>query len=448
MKTRLKIETQWLELERKSMAKMLRDYEAWERQTLKKAQEAMNLRDLREVFYELGDRWEFDQATGAWLSEGKPLDTVGLILKMPGFSPTKERYVLYAVMAYSKGFTQQFDHLGDKERIIVELDKKTGNMSAWSTTGHGSIELFPTDLSSFESLENALETCFLVAQPGDHALRIECPQSTGLLNSIIKRLWEIAGGVTAFDVQSIDVLTSSDIEDSLDFKFHRYANSVLELDKLWKQLSGGAVDKAKEKVLDKIPDHIEKRDRITLRRIEGLLHILWFRPPFEQIPAIAKMHKELAHEPTPTDVQKMLLPYIGELAYALTDITEKAKYLKWKSVIEKKDFSSSDIFRGLDLSQLAKEAFIVALDDILREHTLAYIGYPEKATMKDKAIRVILSSAILPLRLGTSFRENLFQWLSKIINRILPTKNEDDPDKIESKNIEDVQKREPNLDGE
>ncbi|MFX1561513.1 MAG: hypothetical protein ACFFBL_13060, partial [Promethearchaeota archaeon] len=376
MKVKLKIETQWLELERKSMAKMLRDYEQWERETLKKAQEAMDLRSLREVFYELGDRWEFDQATGAWLSEGKPLDAVGFILKMPGFEPSKERYVLYAVMAYSKGFTQQFDHLGDKERIIVELDKKSDHLSAWSTTGHGAMDLFPTDLSSFKSLENALQSCFLVAQPGDHALRIECPESSGFAEKLTKRLWDIAGGGTTFDVQPIDVVTSTDIEDCLDFKFHRYAKSVIELDRIWKDLHGGTVERMKETVLDKIPDHIEEIDRLTLRKIEGLLHVLWFSPPVEQLSAIAKMHDELAYEPTPTDVQKTLVPYIGELAYALTDIIEKSKYLKWKSVIEKKDFSSSDVFKGLDLTQLAKEAFAVALEDILREHSLAYIGYP------------------------------------------------------------------------
>ncbi|MHA2223063.1 MAG: hypothetical protein ACXAAO_13550, partial [Candidatus Thorarchaeota archaeon] len=166
MKVKLKIETQWLELERKSMSKMKMDYEAWEQETLKKAKDAQDLRGLREVFYQLGDRWEFDQATGAWLGSGEPLDTVGLILKMPGLELNRERYVLYAVMAYSKGLTQKFDHLGDKERIIVERDTETGRMSVWSTTGHGAMDILPSDLSSFKTLESALETCTLVAQPG------------------------------------------------------------------------------------------------------------------------------------------------------------------------------------------------------------------------------------------------------------------------------------------
>ena len=206
MKVKLKIETQWLELERKSMSKMKKDYEDWERETLKKAKDAKDLRSLREVFYQMGDRWEFDQATGAWLSDGEPLDAVGLILKMPGLEPNKERFVLYAVMAYSKGFTQQFDHLGDKERIIVERDTKSGKLAVWSTTGHGAMDLYPADLSAFDTLEKALESSHLVAQPGDHALRLETPHATGWLDAIAKRLWEIAGGNKQFSARIAHIL--------------------------------------------------------------------------------------------------------------------------------------------------------------------------------------------------------------------------------------------------
>ena len=428
MKVKLKIETQWLELERKSMSKMKRDYEEWERDTLKKAKDAQDLRSLREVFYQLGDRWEFDQATGAWLAEGEPLDMVGLVLKMPGLEPNKERFVLYTVMAYSKGFTQQFDHLGDKERIIVERDTKTGKLSVWSTTGHGAMDLFPTDLTTFKTLENALESSYLVAQPGDHALRFETSHSTGLIDFLTKRLWVIAGGNKEFSVKEIDVLTAHDIEDSLDFKFERYATSIIELDRVWRKLTGGTVGKAKEKVLDKIPDHIEERDKQTLRKIEGLLHLLWFRPPLTQMPAIESLHDELSSEPTPTEIQKTLVPYLGELAYTLTDITEKAKYLKWKSVLDKKEFRKSDAFKDLDLNTMAKEAFVVALEDILKEHSLAYIGYPEQATMKDKLLRVLLNSLILPIRLTYSFKN----WVTRLVKRILPWPSEKKEEEADS----------------
>ena len=428
MKVKLKVESKWLELEKKSMSKMKRNYEDWERETLQKAKDAGDLRELRRVFYELGDRWEFDQATGAWLAGSEPLDTIGLILRMPGLKPNKERYVIYAVMAYSKGLTQQFDHLGDKERIIVERDVKTSQIQCWSTTGHGSMDLFPTDLSSFETLENALDSSYLVAQPGDHALRIEVPRSTGFINAFIKRLWEIAGGTKSFHTKSIDVLTADDIENSLDFKFHRYATAVVELDKMWRHLTGSPVEWAKERVLDKIPDHIEERDKQSLRKIEGLLHILWFKPPFKQLQPIESLYEELQTEPTPTETQRTLVPLLGELAYSLTDVVEKAKYLKWKSVIDRKSFSKSDVFKGFDLSTVEREAFAASLEDILKEHTLAYIGYPERATMKNKVMRVLLGSIILPVRILQSFLETLRRPIRKLIK-----KKEDEPSEDEDK---------------
>ncbi|MGY5879058.1 MAG: hypothetical protein RTV31_02360 [Candidatus Thorarchaeota archaeon] len=417
MKVKLKVESKWLDLEKKSMSKMKQNYEDWERETLKKAKDAADLMDLRKVFYELGDRWEFDQATGAWLAGSEPLDTIGLILRMPGLKPNKERYVVYAVMAYSKGLTDQFDHLGDKERIIVERDVESGQIQCWSTTGHGSMDLFPTDLTIFGSLENALDSSYLIAQPGDHALRIEIPTSSGLLNAFIRRLWDIAGGTKSFHTKSIDVLTADDIEDSLDFKFHRYASAVVELDKMWRHLTGSTVEWAKERVLDKIPDHIEERDKQSLRKIEGLLHILWFRPPFEQLPPIEILYEELQSEPTPTDTQRTLVPILGELVYSLTDVVEKAKYLKWKSVIDRKSFSKSDVFKGLDLSTIEREAFAAALEDILKEHTLAYIGYPERATMKNKVMRVLLGSIILPVRILSSFLETVRRPFWKLLEK-------------------------------
>ncbi|TFG34877.1 hypothetical protein EU527_00815, partial [Candidatus Thorarchaeota archaeon] len=239
MKVRLKVESQWLDLERKSMSKMKRDYAEWERITLEKAKAAEDLRTLRRVFYELGDRWEFDQATGAWLSEGEPLDAIGLILHMPGLRPNKERYVVYAIMAYSKGLTKQFDHLGDKERIIIEHDIESGHIQCWSTTGHGAMDMFSTDLTSFGTIENALSSCVLNAQPGDHALRLEVPTSSGFLNMLSMRLWGIASGTQAFLTKEIDILTGDDIENLLDFKYHRYAKAVIELDKIWRHLTGG-----------------------------------------------------------------------------------------------------------------------------------------------------------------------------------------------------------------
>ncbi|MFX1415634.1 MAG: hypothetical protein ACFFC0_02430, partial [Promethearchaeota archaeon] len=399
--------------------KMLDEYRAWEMKTLKKAREAQDLRGLRDVFYELGDRWEWSHTAGAWLSTGEPLDTVGLVIRMPGLVPNKERYVVYAVMAYSKGFRDKFDHLGDKERIIIERDVDTGQILCWSTSGHGAMDVFPVDLSSLQSVENALDSCSLVAQPGDHALRLETPSERALMPWLARRLWEIAGGDMSFSVKRIDVLDWKDVEESLDFRFHRYASAVVELERVWTQLRGGTFRKAREVVLDQVPNHIESRVTETLRRIEGLLHILWFRPPAKQVKAVRTLYDEIGAEPTPTEAQREIQPYLGELLYSLTDILEKAKFLKWRSVLEKKEFSESDVFRKLELSSLAKEALGTVLEDILKDHTLAYIGYPERATLRAKIVRVFFGMAVLPVRLLFSFK----RWITgAIVRRIRPLK--------------------------
>ncbi|MFW9848161.1 MAG: hypothetical protein ACFFF4_03420 [Candidatus Thorarchaeota archaeon] len=429
MKVRMKVEERWLSIERKSMVKMRKDYETWESETLKRAKEAKDLRSLREVFYQMGDRWEWNQTTGAWLESGNPLDTVGFILRMPGFHPCKERYIVYGVMAYSKGFTDQFDHLGDKERIIIERDTETGKMVCWSTTGHGAMDIVPTDVSKFKSVEEILSNCYLIAQPGDHALRLEVPKSKRARWDITQRMWEIATGGVSYEAKEASMLSSDEIERKLDFRFYRFAQAVIELERIWKGLQLGTLGEAVEAVLDKIPDHIERKNQRVLKVIEGLLHLLWFKPPIRCLEPARKIYEDLKHEPTPTEVERTIVSYVGELVYSLNDIIEKAKYIKWKSVMDKKAFSESDAFEGLDLSTMAKEAFAVALEDILQEHTLAYIGYPERGTMTDKLMRIAFGIVILPLRLVSSFTKSVIAKIpfpNKIIKDIEPTENHSD----------------------
>lgn len=405
MKAKLKVDKQWLELEKTSLSKMKKDYEDWTAKTLQKAKDAQDMRQLRELFYQLGDRWEFDQATGEWLSSGEPLDAVGLIVRIPSLEPQKERFVVYLVMAYSKGLTDQFDHLGDKERIIIERDIESGKMVCWSTTGHGAMDLVPTDLTMFESYEDVLESCYLVAQPGDHALRIQVPRTSKILGMLVQRLWEIATGDREYTAKGISLLSSTDIEEVIEYNFYRYAKSVVELERIWKEFSSGVVEQASELIKDEIPEDIEKKDKATLRLIEGLLHILWFKPPAHQLEPARRVYNELSSETNPTDKHQKLIPYVNEIVVSLNDLIERAKYLKWKSVIDSRDFDKSDVFQGLELTRMAKEAFAVALDDILREHTLAYVGYPERATWIGKAMRIVFGLVVLPARLGASFVE-------------------------------------------
>jgi len=403
LKVKLRIDAQWLEAETKGMVRLRRRYQSWEESTLKTAKEAKDLRSLRELFYSLGDRWEWDQTTGAWLAEGKPLETIGLVLRMPGLKPDTERRVLYAVMAYSKGFTAQFDHLGDKERIIIEQNTKTGRISCWSTTGHGAMDLFPVDLTGFGTIDDALRACYIVAQPGDHALRLELPSPRGGLLAIIQRLWNLASGSQSFTLKEVGVVTAEDMETRLDIDIYRYAKAVIDLERVWKELGEGAAARVEEAISDQVPQEIEERDKDTMHKVEGLLHMSWFRPPARQLRYVQNLRRTLESQPMPTERERALIPYIKELAEALDSVLERAKYLKWKSVMEERTFGQSELFRGIDISELAKEAFATAVQDILNEHTLAYIGYPERATVEGKTLRIVLGLTVLPVRLLSSF---------------------------------------------
>jgi hypothetical protein len=66
---------------------------------------------------------------------------------------------------------------------------------------------------------------------------------------------------------------------------------------------------------------------------------------------------------------------------------------------------------------MAKEAFAVALDDILREHTLSYIGYPERGTAMDKALRIVFGIIVLPARLISTFMGVVMNTLAGLIGR-------------------------------
>ncbi len=401
MKVRMKVDKQWLDLEKRSLDKMRADYQRWESKTLQKAKEAKDLRGLREVFYQMGERWEWNQTTGSWLSGSTPVDAVGLVLRMPGLDDHKERYVVYTIMAYSKGMTRQFDHLGDKERVIVERDLRNGRIRGWSTTGHGELDILPTDLTPYGSLEGVLSSCALVVQPGDHALRIELPRESKSYWTLAQIVWSIANGFRSFQTKNIDVLDS--IEESFDFRLSRYVSAVMELERTWSNLRGSMAAHAREALVDRIRAQIEQKDRHALRETEGLLHILWFRPPALQLRHVERMHARLAAQAEPTETERILLVAVGELLSSLRDVVERAKYIKWRSVMDRESFGKSGAFAGVELSGFAAEAFAAALDDILREHSLSYIGYPERTTARQKTTRVLFGLLVLPARLVSEF---------------------------------------------
>ena len=57
------------------------------------------------------------------------------------------------------------------------------------------------------------------------------------------------------------------------------------------------------------------------------------------------------------------------------------------------------------------------MDDILKEHSLAYIGYPERSTIKDKFLRTAFGVIILPIRLASTFYNKIKSTIFKSFDR-------------------------------
>ncbi len=414
MKMLLKTNERALRTEKYSADKIRRDYEYWQEQTLRRAREAADLRQLRDLFYQLGDRWEWQQTTGTWLSKGTSLESVGLVIRAPGLLPARERYILYIIMAYSKGAIGKFDHLGDKERVIIERDMATGHLRVWSTAGHGALDLWTRDLTPLGSVERVLREAYLVTQPGDHALRLEIPSLDRTHNSILQHLWRIAMGLHSFSTREVEVLDAKSVEESLGFRFYEYTEAVITLERMWSQVNRmNARSRDGQSSNDMTESELSGLKRM-LRIVEGLLYILWFRPPALQIGVLRKAYRILNSDPIMRDRQSELLMQIQRVIKSLNDVLERSKYLKWKSVMERESLDTSEGFEDLTVSQFAKEALATAFEDILREHTLAYIGYPERATIRGKCTRVVFGLGVLPIRLLTRFIGDVLVFLARI----------------------------------
>ncbi len=411
---RLKIDESWLKKEIRSAYKIRQDYETWQEQALRMVKEVTDLRQLRELFYKLGDRWEWQQATGTWLSKSRPLDAVGLILRAPGLSQGRERYIVYIIMAYSKGAVAKFDHLGDKERIIIERDVTTDDLRAWSTCGHGALDLIARDLTPLNSVEQVLRKGYLIAQPGDHALRLEVPVLDRLRTELEHLLWRIAMGGRTFSIQEIETLTAREVEDVLGVRFYEYVEAVVTLERLWSRIKSDTAGSIKARAAGRISESDKPSIMRTLRMIEGLLYILWFRPPALQITPLRRAYRILSAEPTQNHIHNEILTQLQRVIRSLNDVLERTKYLKWKSVIERDSLSTGELFENLSVSLFAKEALSTAFEDIMREHTLAYIGYPERVTARGKLMRIVFGLGVLPLRIMIRCLEDVLSYILRL----------------------------------
>ncbi len=385
MRVRFKVNKYWLVKELEYLKKAAVKYKQWEQEVLQKAKEASDLRGLRKVLYEMGERWEWKTSTGEWLLERKPFDNVCIAFKVPSPIEGSQRFIVYVIMAFSKGATEKFDHLGDKERIIIEQDKD-GEIKVWSTIGHGAVDLKPTRIRTFNDVKDLIENSYLVAEPGDHALRLDTIESIDSGRFLdYEMIWKLIIHGRDYETFQRRCITPEDIED-LKFDLNSYVSSVLKLDKLVNDLKRKVKSKSAKKLL------------------RQLWYIMWHIPPAKQEDLYFQIIRKINKNSELMELAPELVERIKESIKLVVDLIERAEFIKWESVLKPKAFWKKNAIKKLsESSKFAIEAFATALEDIITEHSLYYIGYPEKATSKHRIMQILMGTAGIGMRILYAF---------------------------------------------
>jgi len=298
-------------------------------------------------------------------------------------------------MAFSKGATEKFDHLGDKERVIIEKSRD-GVLKVWSTIGHGAVDLKPARIRSFHDLGELLEHSYLVAEPGDHALRLDTIESVDSGRIVdYEMIWKLIIHGRDYEILEKNCITPEDIED-LNFNLHDYLSAVLELDKLIQNVMNQIKSKKSKKLL------------------RQLWYIMWHIPPAKQDDYYFQMIRKIKLDSELMAIAPDLIPQIQKTVKLVVDVVERAEFIKWQSVLKPEAFWKKSAIKKLsNSSEFASEAFAVALDDILTEHSLYYIGYPEKATSKERLIQIFMGTAGIGMRILYAFALSLSSKIYK-----------------------------------
>jgi len=143
----------------------------------KKLQDTGDLRELRQLLYEIGEDFEWEESTFQWLKKSKPYDFVCINMRMAGLEQKKERYCFWGVMSFSKAPVERFDHLGDLERVVFEKNEKNEFM-VLSTILHGVLDLYWEKIGKYEDINEVLKNPNIqfLFEPGDHSIYVDKPK--------------------------------------------------------------------------------------------------------------------------------------------------------------------------------------------------------------------------------------------------------------------------------
>ena len=437
MKVRVKLNKEDYKEEQISKERMEEAHKKKEEEILAKAKNVKDLTELRKLYDELGDKFEWEESTSRWLKESRPYEFVCINMKCPGLEPNKERFIFWGVMAFSKAPVEELDHLGDLERILFERNIKTKETNAMSTVVHGFLNQFWERLGKFDSIEAVLQDkrYAIFFEPGDHSISID---KDDLKIKLMERglsipdIPNIARKSIAHRVNDeyyyipIPTVTHEQLEKDLNLPFYDYAASVLELDKYiaseMKNIS--FLDKLKKYILRFFKPKATLLDISYIDLLNIIYNVIWTFPMEKQedyiknILAFMKLyeHRYQFKNPRLTELLESVLKKNSLLM-------EGAHFLTWQSFSQKTRYKKKLKSKKIDdMTENSLEAVAIAIETILKKN-LEDIGYPERAKGLKKGMRLILGFlGGHVFRIGWLLRKRLQNLMSQVISkvRILP----------------------------
>ncbi|MBD3229526.1 MAG: hypothetical protein GF329_15180 [Candidatus Lokiarchaeota archaeon] len=394
MKLKLKIPKRDLVKEIDFKERVKEQYLQWKADLLEKAKSVNDLRELRRIMDEL-DKNQFDwsSSTGEWLEKGEAYDIICLTIKLPGLKKNRIRYVIYGILSFSKGLTDSFDHLGDLERIMY-IKNERGVYFAFSTIGHGYLELFPEILGQKNSFEELMSEEEYVFEVGDHSLCTERDNTKILIGKVpfIDIFRIIKTNIYKDHVyKKIPLLSNLDIEKKLEINWFNYGKEIIKIDKIIdKKIKSYSIAFRIKRALNKAFNFIKKRREIDyLYLLNAIKSTLWNVPPTKQDKIVRKIIKELEKISNKKQIDEDIISLLNGLLRHLDNLVDPIEFLKWSCRQDPDKLKKKFDFQFLkDFTPSAIQTLPVAFRMIL-DKTLSDIGYPEKLTPTEKGKRII-----------------------------------------------------------
>lgn len=449
MKIKIKIPRRDLIKETDFKKKVESHYLQWKEGLLEKAKNVKDLKELRKIFDELDkNQFDWDSTTGQWLEISEPYDIICITIKLPGLKKDHKRYVIYGILSFSKGLTDSFDHMGDLERLLYIQDNN-GNYFAYSTIGHGYLELFPEILGKKETFNELVRNEEYVFELGDHSLCTQRDNTKILIGKIsfIDIFRIIKSNIYKdYVYKSIPIISEVDMEKKLEINWFDYVNVVIAIDQYIRdELKKFSLIFRVKRAFTKFWNYIRKKNRKIdyIYLLYAIKSSLWHIPIFKQEKIVRRIKdiagKILLEENRDTKIFDML----DELLKKLDNLIDPIEFLKWKCRQDPEKLKEKfDLDFTKEIPLAALEALPVAFSMLLNK-TLEDIGYPEKSPPREKGKRIIFWLSGNIYRILRSQFSNIskklssrFKTVTTIVDSVAFGYEEEEEDEEEKEDIE------------